>query len=142
MTTLDHLGPFSALLLELERRLKEVDVELPPLEAAHHVRRVEAIEAAVAHQATHNGTILLLDEGLTVLVVGTRARHPELRLAHRGAKTSFMNLLSLSKSTPRRSQRNRLCAGFIASTTSEPSRLNNGRHSVQPVANRPSSWSG
>src|SRR4030081_3657762 len=45
-----------------------------------------------------------------------------------------MNALSLSKSTPRRSQGNRFCARLIASTTSEPSRVTNGRHSVQPVA--------
>jgi hypothetical protein len=45
-----------------------------------------------------------------------------------------MKALSLSKSTPRRSQGNRLCAFFIASTTSEPSRVSSGRHSVQPVA--------
>src|SRR5438445_11426650 len=45
-----------------------------------------------------------------------------------------MNALSLSKSTPRKSQGNKLCARLIASTTSEPSRVTNGRHSVQPVA--------
>ncbi|MGY4345251.1 hypothetical protein ACVWXM_001715 [Bradyrhizobium sp. GM7.3] len=45
-----------------------------------------------------------------------------------------MKALSLSKSTPRKSQGKRLCARLIASTTSEPSRVTNGRHSVQPVA--------
>src|SRR6516164_2625355 len=45
-----------------------------------------------------------------------------------------MNALSLSKSKPRNSQGNRLCTFFIASTTSEPSRVTSGRHSVQPVA--------
>src|ERR1700753_366099 len=45
-----------------------------------------------------------------------------------------MKALSLSKSTPRNRQGNRLCARLIASTTSEPSRVSNGRHSVQPVA--------
>jgi len=32
------------------------------------------------------------------------------------------------------SHENRPCACFIASTISEPSRVNNGRHSGQPVA--------
>jgi len=45
-----------------------------------------------------------------------------------------MNALSLSKSTPRKGQGNRHRTCFIASTTSEPSRVTNGRHSVQPVA--------
>src|ERR1700736_4980395 len=45
-----------------------------------------------------------------------------------------MKALSLSKSTPHKSLGNRLCACFIASTTNEPSRVTNGRHSVQPVA--------
>src|SRR4051794_36079134 len=47
-----------------------------------------------------------------------------------------MKALSLSKSTPRNNQGNRLWARLIASTTSEPSRvsISNGRHSVQPVA--------
>src|SRR4029077_16448372 len=53
---------------------------------------------------------------------------------HHGTTTSFMKALSLSKSTPRKSQGNRPCARLIASTTSEPSRVSNGRHSVQPVA--------
>jgi hypothetical protein len=35
---------------------------------------------------------------------------------------------------PRKSQVNKLCACFIASTTSEPSRDTSGTHSVQPVA--------
>src|SRR5215469_17043877 len=48
--------------------------------------------------------------------------------------TSFMNALSLSKSTPRNSQGNKLWARLIASTTRLPSRLTSGRHSVHPVA--------
>src|ERR1700688_2839413 len=82
MITLDYFRPFAVLLLELERRLKEIDVEpCRRIKAAHHARRFEAVEAAVAHQATHNGTILLLDERLIVLLVGTRACHLELLLA-------------------------------------------------------------
>src|SRR5260370_38507232 len=82
MTALDHFRPFAALLLGLERRLKEVDVGPGRrIKAAHYARRFEAVEAAVAHQATHNGTILLLDERLVVLLVGTRACHLELLLA-------------------------------------------------------------
>src|SRR6266699_2745416 len=82
MITLDFFSPFAALLLELERRLKEIDVEpCRRIKAAHHARRFEAVEAAIAHQTTHNGTILLLDKRLIVLLVGTRARHFELLLA-------------------------------------------------------------
>src|SRR6202051_2168530 len=82
MITLDHFSPFAALLLELERRLKEVDVEpCRRIEAAHHARRFDAIEAAVAHEAADDGTILLLDERLIVLLVRARARHFELLFA-------------------------------------------------------------
>src|ERR1700757_3508791 len=45
-----------------------------------------------------------------------------------------MNALSLSKSTPRNSQGNKLWARLIASRTRLPSRLTSGRHSVHPVA--------
>src|SRR5450631_421960 len=45
-----------------------------------------------------------------------------------------MNALSLSKSAPRMSQGNRFCARSMARTTSPLSRVNNGMHSVQPVA--------
>src|SRR5271165_69655 len=45
-----------------------------------------------------------------------------------------MKALSLSKSTPRNSQGNKLCARLIASTTRLPSRVTSGMHSVQPVA--------
>src|SRR5713101_2345334 len=82
MIAFDHFRPFAALLLELERRLEEVDVEpCRRIEATHHTRRFEAVEATVAHQATHDGTVLLLDERLIVLLVGTRAGHFELLLA-------------------------------------------------------------
>jgi hypothetical protein len=40
----------------------------------------------------------------------------------------------LSESTPRNSQRNKLWAWLIASTTRLPSQLTNGRHLVHPVA--------
>src|SRR3981081_1498349 len=45
-----------------------------------------------------------------------------------------MNALSLSKASPRMSQGNRFCARSMARTTSPLSRVNNGMHSVQPVA--------
>src|SRR3982074_3241914 len=45
-----------------------------------------------------------------------------------------MNALSLSKSAPRMSQGNRLCARSMARTTSPLSRCNNGMPPVQPVA--------
>ena len=41
---------------------------------------------------------------------------------HHGTTTSFMKALSLSKSTPRNSHGNGLCARLVASTTGEPSR--------------------
>ncbi|WXC93384.1 hypothetical protein WDM22_45305 (plasmid) [Bradyrhizobium septentrionale] len=46
----------------LERRLEEVDV-------AHHTRRLDAIEAAIAHEAADDGTTLLLDKRLIILLV-------------------------------------------------------------------------
>jgi hypothetical protein len=49
-----------------------------------------------------------------------------------------MNALSLSKSTPRNSQGNKLWARLIASTTRLPSRLTSGRHSVHNVHHRQS----
>jgi len=45
-----------------------------------------------------------------------------------------MNALSLSKSAPRISHGNKLCARVIAATTRLPSRATSGRHSVHPVA--------
>src|SRR5271168_1241740 len=82
MIALDHFRPFAALLLELERRLEEVDVEpCRRIEAAHHACRFEAVEAAVAHKTAHDGTVLLLDERLIVLLIGTRAGHLEFLLA-------------------------------------------------------------
>src|SRR5258705_6803423 len=45
-----------------------------------------------------------------------------------------MNALSLSKSAPRMSQGNRFFARSMARTTSPLSRVNNGMHSIQPVA--------
>src|SRR5260370_6755688 len=82
MIALDHFRSFAALLLQLERRLEEVDVEpCRRIEARHHACRFDAVEAAVAHQAPYNSTVLLLDERLVVLLVGTRARHLELLFA-------------------------------------------------------------
>ncbi|MFK4627649.1 hypothetical protein ABIF02_000176 [Bradyrhizobium elkanii] len=71
MIALDHFSPFATLLLQLERRLEEVDVEpCRRIEAAHHTRRLDAIEAAIAHEAADDGTILLLDKRLIVLLIG------------------------------------------------------------------------
>ena len=82
MITLDHFCPFAALLLQLERRLEEVDVKpCRRIEAAHHAHRLNAIEAAVGHEATDDGTILLLDKRLIVLLVGARACDFELLFA-------------------------------------------------------------
>jgi hypothetical protein len=82
MITLDYFRPFAALLLELERRLKEIDVKpCRRIEAAHHARRLDAVEAAIAHKAADNGAILLLDKRLIVLLVGARACHFELPFA-------------------------------------------------------------
>src|SRR6476659_3192920 len=135
MIALDHFSAFAALLLQLERRLEEVDVEpCRRIEAGHHARCFDAIEAAVAHQAADDRTILLLDERLIVLLVRARACHFELLLAapwhddngHEGAVVVEVHAAQKPA--------NRRCACFSASTTSEPSRVSNGRHSVQPVA--------
>ena len=55
------------------------------------------------------------------------------RALHQGTTTSFMNALSLSKSSPRTSHGNRLCARSIACTINVPSRTSKGKHSVHPV---------
>src|SRR5215211_3699767 len=118
MIALDHLGAFAPLLLQLERRLEEVHVEPGRrVEPGHHARRRDAVEPAISHQPSDDRAVLLLDEGLVVLLVGTRSRHLERLPA-----------------TPRNSQGNKLWARLIASTTRLPSRLTSGRHSVHPVA--------
>src|SRR4029077_6329692 len=74
MIALDHFSPFAALLLQLERRLEEVDVEpCRRIEAAHQARRLYAIEAAVAHEAAGAATLVLLDERLIVFLLRARA---------------------------------------------------------------------
>src|SRR5260370_613803 len=82
MIALDHFRSFAALLLQLERRREEVDVEPGRrIEADHNACRFDALKAAVAHQAAHDRTVLLRDECLVILLVGTRARHLELLFA-------------------------------------------------------------
>src|SRR5271169_1544202 len=55
MIALDHFRSFAALLLQLERRLEEVDVEpRRRIEATHYACRFDAVEAAVTHQAAHD----------------------------------------------------------------------------------------
>jgi hypothetical protein len=49
MIALDHLSPFATLLLQLEGRLEEVDVEpCRRTKAAHHARCFDALETAAA----------------------------------------------------------------------------------------------
>src|SRR5688572_24590625 len=85
MIALDDLGTFAPLLLQLERRLEEVHVEACcRIEPRHDPYRLGAIEAAVADEPAHDGTIFLLDERLVVLLVGSRPRHLDLLLAAPG----------------------------------------------------------
>src|SRR5215217_8793448 len=135
MIALDHLGAFAPLFLQLERRLEEVHIEPGRrVEPGHHARRRDAVEPAISHQSSDDRAVLLLDEGLVVLLVGTRSRHLELLPATPGNDHLVHEPLSLSKSTPRNSQGNKLWARLIASTTRLPSRVTSGMHSVQPVA--------
>src|ERR1700688_1343362 len=135
MITLDYFRPFAALLLELERRLKEVDVEpCRRIKAAYHARRFETVEAAVAHQATHNGTILLLDERLIVLLVGTRACHLELLLAAPWHDAVVHEGALFVKAPAAQEPGKQTLWGVDRFDDSKPSRVTNGRHSVQPVA--------
>src|SRR5215216_515825 len=79
MIALDHLGAFAPLFLQLERRLEEVHIEPGRrVEPGHHARRRDAVEPAISHQSSDDRAVLLLDEGLVVLLVGTRSRHLEL----------------------------------------------------------------
>ena len=54
------------------------------VKSRHHLRRLDAVEAAVAHQPPHHRTVLLLDECLIVLLVGARPRHFDLLRAAPG----------------------------------------------------------
>src|SRR5262249_54444515 len=82
MGTLDDLGTFAPLFLQLERWLKEVHVETRRrIEPGHHFRRLNAIEAAVADEPAHDGAVLLLDESLIILLVSACAGHLEFLIA-------------------------------------------------------------
>lgn len=91
-------------------------------------------QAAVADEATDDRTILLLDERLIVLLVRARACDFELLFARPWHDRIVVVVEVHPAQEPRRARRKRLCARLIASTTREPSRVTNGRHSVQPVA--------
>src|SRR6516164_2429333 len=79
MIALDHLGAFTPLLLQLERRLEEVHVKpCRGVEPSYHAGRLGAVEPAVSHESSDDCAVLLLDEGLVVLLVGTRSRHLKL----------------------------------------------------------------
>ena len=54
------------------------------VKSRHHLRRLDAVKAAVAHQPPHHRTVLLLDERLIVLLVGARPRHLDLLRAAPG----------------------------------------------------------
>src|SRR5258705_6091796 len=76
---LDHLGAFAPLLLQLERWLEKVHVKpCRRVEPGHHAGGLDALESAISHQSSDNRTVLLLDKGLVVLLVGTRSCHLEL----------------------------------------------------------------
>jgi hypothetical protein len=51
MIALDHFCPLAPLLLELERRLEEIDVQARRVvKARHHMSRLDAVEATVADE--------------------------------------------------------------------------------------------
>jgi hypothetical protein len=63
MIALDDLGALASLLLQLERGLEEVDVQPSGRkQASQSSRRFNALEAAVAHQASDDRSVLLLNE--------------------------------------------------------------------------------
>src|SRR5262245_16317601 len=76
MIALDDFRPLASLLLQLEGRLEEVHVEARRrIEPGQHFRGFHAVEAAVADEPAHDGTVLLLDESLIILSVWARASH-------------------------------------------------------------------
>ena len=71
---LDDACPVPRFRLQLERRLKEVDVEAcDRIKLGEGRRGGHAAQATVADQSAHNGAVLLLDPGLVVLLVGSCA---------------------------------------------------------------------
>ena len=59
VVALDHFGALAPLLLELERGLEEVHEEpRRRIEPRHHPCRLDAVEAAVADEPAHDGTVL------------------------------------------------------------------------------------
>src|SRR5205823_6468487 len=82
MIAFDHPCAFAPLLLQLERWLEEVHVEpCRRVEPANHASRLNAVKPAISHQSSDDRAVLLLDEGLIVLFVGSRSCHLELLLA-------------------------------------------------------------
>ena len=70
---LDDPGTNAGLLLELERRLEQVGVQPGGgVEPHQSLRRGQALQPAIADQATNDCAVLLLDPSLIVLAVSTR----------------------------------------------------------------------
>jgi hypothetical protein len=85
MIAFDHLGALAPLVLQLERWLEEVHVEpRRRVEPANHASRLNAVKPAISRQSSDNCAVLLLDESLIVLFVGSRSCHLELLLATPG----------------------------------------------------------
>ncbi|MFL9912922.1 hypothetical protein PQR75_44330 [Paraburkholderia fungorum] len=73
--------PVAGLRLQLERRLEIVDVQpRDPVQRRQRFRVIQAPQLAIAHQPPHDRTVLLLDPGLVVLLVGTRAGQFDTRV--------------------------------------------------------------
>ena len=70
---LDDLCADARLAAQLERRLQHVGVDTGcRVQPGHGADGLQAFEAAIANQPSHDGSILLLDPGLIVLAVSTR----------------------------------------------------------------------
>jgi len=70
---LDDPSTNARLVLELERRLKQIGVQSGgSIKPNQGLRRGQALQPAVTDQAANNRTILLFDPSVIVLAVGTR----------------------------------------------------------------------
>lgn len=129
---LDDRGANAGPLLELERRLEQVDVQSGGgKESNQGLRRPQALQPAIADQAANDRAVFLLDPGLIVLALGTRpcdlqtvtAAPCDDRFVHKQAVIVKVDAAQLER-------KQRHCAGKS---------LSRGRHCAQPMASTQSS---
>ena len=72
MIALDHFSALASLVVKLEGRRDEVGVQPRcRIQTFQHARRLDTIEATVSDKSPDHRAVLLLDESLIILLVGT-----------------------------------------------------------------------